>query len=315
MDCNARRETGWEQRPAAQIVDVSQQSGVRMNEPIAICTIAIIVLTSVSSLAGFRDTSFRERYLFSIHEILVEKQYYRLFTNGFLHADWNHLLLNMVSLYLFGRHVESFLGVGQFLLIYITAIAGGSLLSLWIHRHHEYHAYGASGGVCGMIFSYIFLFPGSGIILFPLPISIPAWLYVILFIAGSFIALKRQTDNIGHDAHLGGAIIGLWTTAALEPWIVRSQPKLFLGISGLSVLLFAYLVKNPLFLPLSSFRFTWSRRPSSSKQSIDTPDVDSILEKISAHGIDSLSDAEKSALTSVSRKYRQRANSRKANDK
>ena len=113
------------------------------------CTMAIIGVTSVCSWMGFRDPAFRDRHLFSVPEILAEKEYHRLFTSAFLHADWNHLLLNMVSLFLFGRHIELFLGVKEFLVIYFAAILGGSALSLLIHRHHEYKAYGASGGVCG----------------------------------------------------------------------------------------------------------------------------------------------------------------------
>jgi hypothetical protein len=206
----------------------------------------------------------------------------RLFTAAFLHADWNHLLLNMVSLYLFGRHVEMFLGIVRFLAVYLAAIVGGSFLSLCIHRHHEYHAYGASGGVCGVIFSYIFLFPGSSIFMFPMRVSIPAWLYAILFFIGSFLALKRQADHIGHDAHLGGAIIGLWTTTALEPWIVSPQPKLFLAISTLSVVLFVYLVKNPLFLPLSSYA-TAKPQPKTKSRKLtkvcDETELDAVLEK------------------------------------
>jgi hypothetical protein len=190
---------------------------------------------------------------------------------------------------------------------------GGSLLSLWLHRNHEYRAYGASGGVCGLLFSYIFLFPGGSIVLFPFPIPIPAWLYAILFFAGSFLALKRQTDNIGHDAHLGGAIIGLWTTALLEPEIVHRQPKLFLAISGLSVLLFVYLVKNLMFLPLSSFLPTGPRpnaKPGKPSQLRDEAvELDAILEKISQSGMDSLSPAEKARLNSASEKYRSRVDS------
>lgn len=283
------------------------------NESLAICTWAIIVLTSIYSLIGFRDPAFREKHLFSVREILAEKQYHRLFTSALLHADWNHLLLNMVTLFLFGRGIESLLGVRQFLLVYLAAVLGGGALSLWIHRHHEYKAYGASGGVCGLIFSYIFLFPGGSIVLFPLPVPVPAWLYAILFFVGSILALKRQADNIGHDAHLGGAIIGLWTTAALEPGIVRLHPKLFLAISALSVLFFVYLVKNPLFLSLSSFLPAWPRpkvKPHKQPQSQDeTLELDVILEKISRSGIDSLSREEKALLNSTSEKYRRRSDS------
>ena len=268
---------------------------------------AIIGVTSVCSWMGFRDPAFRDRHLFSVPEILAEKEYHRLFTSAFLHADWNHLLLNMVSLFLFGRHIELFLGVKEFLVIYFAAILGGSALSLLIHRHHEYKAYGASGGVCGVIFSFIVLFPGAGVAMYPVPVEVPAWLYAILFLLGSTIALRRQSDNIGHDAHLGGAIIGFWTTAILEPEIVWQQPKLFLIISGLAVLLFIFLVKMPLFMPLAFFRPDWSRRKPSRERrpaAAEERKVNAILEKISADGIQSLSRSEKALLNAPFKKSR-----------
>ena len=285
-----------------------------MNESLASCTGAIIILTSVCSIYGFRHPGFRDRYLFSVQEILAEKQFDRLFTSAFLHADWNHLLLNMVTLFLFGRSIELSLGVGRFLLIYFAAILGGSLLSLMIHRQHEYKAYGASGGACGIVFSCILLFPGGSIMMFPLPVPLPSWLYAILFFVGSFLALKRQTDHIGHDAHLGGAIIGMWTTAALEPEIARMHAKLFLTISVLASLSFLYLAKNPLFLPLSNFLPSWPRQnPHASARSQfqhEASEVDAILEKISMHGIESLTAEEKTLLDLLSKKYRRDADSK-----
>src|SRR5512135_2362002 len=107
-----------------------------MNSAPATATVAIILLTSCFSFLGFRDARFRDKYLFSVREILAEKQYYRLLTSALLHADWTHLLFNMVSLYLFGSYCEDFLGVGPFLVIYLASIVGGDLLSLWLHRHH-----------------------------------------------------------------------------------------------------------------------------------------------------------------------------------
>src|ERR1051325_1889471 len=95
-------------------------------ESLATATVAIIVLTSICSVIGFRHSAFRERHLFSVREILAEKQYHRLFTSAFLHADWNHLLLNMLSLFLFGRDIELLLGIKEFLLIYLIAVLGGS---------------------------------------------------------------------------------------------------------------------------------------------------------------------------------------------
>src|SRR5262245_31613918 len=110
------------------------------HEPFAICTIAIIVVTCIYSVLGFRDPAFRDKYLFSVSEVLAEKEYHRVFTSAFLHGDFNHLLMNMFTLFIFGRHVEAFMGIPRFLMIYLAAILGGSALALLIHRHHEYKA-------------------------------------------------------------------------------------------------------------------------------------------------------------------------------
>src|ERR1700733_6615280 len=186
-----------------------------MHETLPLVTIAIIAVTGIFSFIGFSNQSFVERFIFCPEYILRDKQGYRLVTSAFLHANWQHLIFNMFSFYAFGRHIELWLGITPLLAIYFASIVGGSLLSLSLHRHHIYKAYGASGGVCGVIYAYIFLFPGSGIYVLPLPFAIPAWIYAIAFLLLSFYGINRANDNIGHDAHLGGAIIGLLTATAL----------------------------------------------------------------------------------------------------
>src|SRR6266436_1694183 len=119
----------------------------------------LIVVTGVWSFLGFRNPAIIEKFIFNLQSILAEKEYYRLVTSAFLHANWQHLIFNMLSLYFFGERVELELGKYSFLFIYLGAVIGGSLLSLFIHRHHQYLAYGASGGVCGIIFAHILLFP------------------------------------------------------------------------------------------------------------------------------------------------------------
>lgn len=277
-------------------------------------TIAIIVLTVGCSVIGFNDPGFAARFIFSPLEVLAGKQYYRLVTSAFLHADWNHLLTNMISLYFFGEVLETFVGPWQFLLIYFASIVGGSLLSLWLHRHHEYRAYGASGGVCGVVFSYIALSP-TGTIFAHFIIPMPAWVYGILFLIGSFIALRRQADNVGHDAHIGGAVIGLWTTGALQPWAVQENLKWFLILSGVAVALFFYFIKNPMMLPLSALTEKLGRRKEEKRQAAprrrETRDVDEVLDKISREGMDSLTVEERELLQSVSKKFQNRAQSEK----
>jgi len=285
-----------------------------MNEPSAIYTFAIIVLTVGCSFIGFRDPGFTEKFIFSPLEVLAGKQYYRLVTSAFLHADVGHLLTNMISLYLFGRIMEMYVGPWEFLLIYFASIVGGDLLSLWLHRHHEYRAYGASGGVCGVIFGYIAMFPTSTIYSHFI-IPIPSWAYGILFLIGSFVALRRQTDNIGHDAHIGGAIIGLWTTGALQSWAVRENLRWFLILSAISVALFFYFIKNPMMLPTWSFAPGWGRRKKKAQQPPphrrEALDVDAVLDKISREGMDSLTAEERALLQRVAQKYQSRGQSEK----
>ena len=132
--------------------------------------------------------------------------------------------------------LEWSLGRTDFLLIYFGSVIGGNLLSLYVHRHHDYLSYGASGGVCGIIFAYLLLFPGVGIMVY-LALPIPGWLYAIGFLVGSFVAMKRAKDNIGHDAHLGGAIVGLLIAAALHPKAALDNWKIFLLVFVFSALI------------------------------------------------------------------------------
>jgi membrane associated rhomboid family serine protease len=141
-----------------------------------IATFLIIVATGVISFLAFRNGALRDGLIFSPQAILANKEYYRVVTSAFLHADWQHLLFNMVSLGLFGQIMEPAIGIGRFVLIYFASIIGGSLVSLYLHRHHEYFVLGASGGVCGIVFSSIFLFPGESIGSLFLPFGIPGWL-------------------------------------------------------------------------------------------------------------------------------------------
>jgi membrane associated rhomboid family serine protease len=162
------------------------ESFLGMQESLPWVTIGIIAITGVFSVIGFKDQAFVERFIFCPEYILRDKQGYRLVTSAFLHADWQHLIFNMYSFYAFAHRIELRIGIIPLLAIYFASIIGGSLVSLFLHRHHIYRAYGASGGVCGIIYAYIFLFPGSGIYILPFPAAIPAWIYAVAYLLLSF---------------------------------------------------------------------------------------------------------------------------------
>jgi membrane associated rhomboid family serine protease len=281
----------------------------------AICNWAVIVATCGFSFAGFRDRRFEERFIFWPQAILGGGQYYRLLTSGFLHANGMHLGMNMLSLYFFGPMIEGVWGGTEFLVIYLAAIVGGNLLSLLVHRHHDYRSYGASGGVSGVILASVFLFPGMPIQFFMVPIPIPGWLYAVAFLGASFYGMRNQIGNVGHDAHLGGALVGLYTAAALHPDIIRASPTLFGVISIGTGLLFLYLSRNSMALPAGGIPFPKFGKATGGSGLAEHKqrerEIDAILAKVSEKGIQSLTAEEQAALRETSEKYRRRAESEK----
>ncbi len=285
-----------------------------MREPMAVFNSLVIGLTCLVSWLALRNPALEEKYIFEPRAILAGKEYYRLISSGFLHSGWWHLLLNMVSLFLFGGPIELAYGAGNFLLVYFGAIVGGNLLSLFIHRYHDYSAYGASGGVCGIVFAYLLLFPGASIQGFLTPVPIPGWLYAIAFMISSFMAINSPRDRIGHDAHLGGAILGLLIAAALNPWIARANWKIFFAVLAATILLLIFFWANPLFLPVTRLSFrskAKTRLANMPAYKRESAQIDAILEKINTQGIDSLSSAERDLLENTSAKFQSRAQSKK----
>src|SRR5579871_6730078 len=253
-------------------------------------TIGIIIVTVLVSLWGFSKEAVVQKLIFDPEKILRDKEYYRMFTSALLHAHIPHLFLNMFSLYSFGSDIEKKFGSASLLFIYLSSVVGGSTLSLFLHRNHVYRALGASGGVCGVIFAAIFL-TGTSVEFMFIPIPIPPWAFAIGFLVISFFAMKSGRDNIGHDAHIGGAIIGLIVTTILYPSFVTRQLGLFAAVMGISLAMLVYLIMNPLRLPLRSFIGKSPRADEPDEKPSPADEmrrVNEILDKISRSGIDSL---------------------------
>lgn len=207
-----------------------------------IIVIVIIVLTVVTSLIGFENNTFFDRGKFNVGAILKGKQFDRLLTSGFLHADFMHLFFNMFTLYFFSDVITETLGVGKYLIIYFGAILVGNLLSLWMYRRNWYYsAIGASGGVSGVLFASIALYPHLELYIMFIPIPIKGWVFGILYLAYSVYGMKTQLGNIGHAAHLGGALLGLVLAVIMDPYVLEYN-GLYIAIMAIPLIVLGYFV-------------------------------------------------------------------------
>ena len=273
--------------------------------------IILIIANLVFSYKGFTNNAFFESYKFEVDRILINKDYKRLVTSGFLHVGWMHLIFNMLSLYFFSGLIEGTLGEIRFLVIYFASLIGGNLLSLFIHRNHAgYSSVGASGAICGIIFASIALFPGIGIGFFGLPFSIPNWLYGIAFIAFSIYGIRSNKNNIGHEVHLGGALIGMIVAIIMEPSAFADNYITILVIL-IPTIAFIYLIATrPHLLLVDNFYFKTHKdyysidHKYNEEKHLEQQEIDRILDKISKKGMGSLSSSEKRKLKQYSKTIR-----------
>ena len=210
----------------------------------SILLIIIIATTAIISFLGFNNPALFEKYKFNVAAIQQRKEYIRLLSAGFLHADMMHLIFNMLTLYFFGPIVEQAFGAVGLLIIYFGSIILGNLFSLYIYQKQGwYSAIGASGGVSGILFAAIAIYPFIGIGFMFIPIPIPGYIFGFLYFAYSVYMMLNpsQHDNIGHAAHLGGAFFGLAYAVANQPAAV-SQHALQLGIMALPLIYMSYMV-------------------------------------------------------------------------
>lgn len=206
--------------------------------------LVIIAVTAIISYIAFNNQALFERYKFNVGAILQRKEYIRLLSAGFLHADLMHLLFNMMTLYFFGPIVVEAFGITGFLIVYFGSILLGNIFSLYLYQNQAwYSAIGASGGVSGILFASIAMIPDLGIYFFFIPIAIPGYIFGFLYFAYSVYMMlnPKHNDNIGHAAHLGGAFFGLVYAVGLQPERAVEN-AMFLGIMALPLIYMAYMV-------------------------------------------------------------------------
>ncbi|GJQ06540.1 rhomboid family intramembrane serine protease [Capnocytophaga cynodegmi] len=205
---------------------------------LSLATLVIIIANVLFSMQGFKDYSFFNKYKFGIREV-QRGEYMRMITSGFLHADWQHLIFNMITLFFFTDVVIAYAGITHFVLVYVLSLILGNLFALFFHRNEPYYtAVGASGAVTGILYASILFNPQMLIIVFVIPM--PAYIFGIGYLLYSIYGMKSRTDNIGHSAHFGGAVGGLIYALAYQPSLINREPLLIIGMLVPIALLFVF---------------------------------------------------------------------------
>lgn len=188
--------------------------------PVLSQTLIIIIITCLVSIPAFTNRKVMNDLMMYPPEV-NRGQYYRFLTSGFIHADWQHLIFNMITLWSFGQAMEGILnsiaGRFGFLIFYATAVIVSDIPSYLKNRNNSrYASLGASGGVSAVMFGFILFRPWAWFSFPPLPAIIFAVVYVIY----SQYASRRGNTGINHDAHLFGGLYGVLFIIIARPQVV-----------------------------------------------------------------------------------------------
>jgi len=188
-------------------------------------TLILIAVTALVSWMAFNNRKLADRLILWPPAIDKHKQYDRLVTYGFIHADFGHLLFNMVTLYFFGRSIEVIMlgTTGQwwvYPLFYLSALVV-SILPTYLknQKNPNYLSLGASGAVSAVLFAYILIAPWKIILVMFIPA--PAIVYAAFYVGYSIWMDKKGGDNVNHSAHLAGAAFGVMFMLIMEPELLQ----------------------------------------------------------------------------------------------
>ena len=190
-------------------------------------TYIIIAATLLISIATFSNNELRDKLIFNPFRIAHDGEWYRFLSAGFIHADWLHLIVNMFVLYMFGMVVEQYLVLYSFklpnvnfLLLYFVSLVLSSVSTYYKYKHTAlYNSLGASGAVSGLLFAFVVFAPTQEICLYGI-LCLPGWAWLPIYIFYSTYMAKQGRDNINHDAHLWGGIVGALYVIVQQPTLI-----------------------------------------------------------------------------------------------
>jgi len=250
--------------------------------------VVLVVVFLIQSFLHMRNSVWMEANLALSLTGIREGRVWQLLTFQFLHGGILHLLLNGFTLYSFGRVLQTQLGNKRFLLLFFLSGTCGGLLQViatWLLRQPAWiPVVGASAGIAGLVAAFIMCNPEARLIIFPIPFPVRAWTVLWVVLGVSIFGTVFPFGGIAHAGHLGGLLAG----GAFMRWLWRAPRQ-----------------RDPDWLLPKNLNPKPGLRVESTRDPADA-EVDAILDKISAHGIQSLTDRERAALDRARAKMNKR---------
>jgi membrane associated rhomboid family serine protease len=262
--------------------------------------VAFIVQSAVERFSNFPTNAWFALSIGGLRHGFV----WQLLTYQFMHGGLLHLVLNCWMIYVFGREVEETLGRNSFLTVYFASgIIGGlfqALAGALLGGSFAAPTVGASAGASGLLAAYAMLYPERPLMLllfFIIPVSMRAKFLLLFGGLVTLFGIVFPSGNIAHAAHLGGMLTGVVFVRYAMHWNwhwprlrqTRPQPL------------------RPLVRTARGTASLWGQGKARADEDMPPDEflskaVDPILDKISAHGIQSLTDRERKILETAREK-------------
>lgn len=272
-------------------------------------TLTLVLANFLLSWIGFRDEKFVEKFCFYKSRIVENREYYRLVSSLFIHADLIHLLLNCFTLLFIGFALgETFHLLSIPILFLGSGIISNLLLTFLAYpEDDEFMPIGASAGVTGLLMGSVVLYPDLKIQIINTPLYIQVWIYGIFFLIITHLILNDSRKSTITGAFFYGGLTGLILSLLIHPILFWNNIEIFLFCSGCFLLAIYFhfnLFFKSIVYPHNKFINTISRKslddykPRGKQELVNK--LERILEKISAFGLESLTKEERKELDQIS---------------
>jgi membrane associated rhomboid family serine protease len=151
-------------------------------------------------------------------------------TAMFMHGSWEHVLGNMLFLWIFGNNIEDRLGRRRFLVFYLLGGLTAALLQFLSGPGSDVPNIGASGAIAAVLGGYLILYPRAAVItyippifFFPLPavLFLIGWIVLQIYAVG-YVQVGSAGGGVAYYAHIGGFVFGL---ATIRWWVRQNEGR------------------------------------------------------------------------------------------